>query len=513
MIFWIFYFLVVVYLQISQMINVSTFLNLALCIFIFFPISSSWPHGKVVRIIRNILGYAFGIMLLWHESYLPPVQTLWNFFVRPELRPSMKFVTDFISSHFDVKFFAIALLLIPIVYVLTYTKTRKYSAVFFIACLVILFFDQKVVIRRDLSRDFFLHESGRLVEMSQSPQNKFDVVFLQICSWSWADLEYIHFNTHPLFGQFDYIFTNFNSATSYSDPAALRLLQANCGQKTEGEIFSEVPEKCYLFDNLKKLGYSTYTAMNHDGTYSDFKDKIHQFGKADLPIGIDNLKPVELSFDDSAIYRDGEVLDNWLELRKGNFDKAALYYNSVTLHTGGSYIDKPKVTEDEQYAFAFNNLATDLDDFIGKIKKTNRNTILVLLGEHGAALQGSSVEYATVRDVPLPSITQVPVAIKLFGPNFNKQDNGQDVTIDSSTSYLALVQLLSNLLEKNPIDRTDLQDAKITQDLPSTDFVSETGTGLIVQNSSGLFYRSKNDSVWNKLSDSLIVKPADDPVK
>ena len=35
---------------------------------------------------------------------------------------------------------------------------------------------------------------------------------------------------HPFFSGFDYTLTRFNSVASYSEPAAYRLMRANCGQ-------------------------------------------------------------------------------------------------------------------------------------------------------------------------------------------------------------------------------------------------------------------------------------------
>ncbi len=57
----------------------------------------------------------------------------------------------------------------------------------------------------------------------------FDVLIINICSLSWSDIEAVGLMDHPLWKHFDLLFKNFNSATSYSGPAAARLLRASCG--------------------------------------------------------------------------------------------------------------------------------------------------------------------------------------------------------------------------------------------------------------------------------------------
>jgi hypothetical protein len=513
MIFWVFYFSAIVYWQISQAINANAFLNLALCLLVFTPIpgkkANTKTNAKIIKIFRSILGYVLGVVLLWHESYLPPFKVIWNFLARPDLRPSTAFIFNFLSSHIGFGILIILLPAIAISILFKYTKLKKYFLIFIAICVLVLFITQKTAVSNNFTDRFFAQEKTKSFKISESSENKFDIVILQICSLSWADLRYADSNAKPFFQKFDYIFTNFNSATPYSDPAALRLLQSECGQKTEGEIFAPVPDKCYLLNNLRALGYSTYSAWNHDGTYSNFNSIVQEFGKADPSISISDLKPVELSFDGSPIYSDKEVLDSWLKEREKNSNKSALFYNSITLHTGSTYINGQKLSEKDEYHLASQNILSDLDSFFNKIKQSNRYTVVILLGEHGAALEGSNIQPATVRDIPLPSITHVPAAIKIFGPGFNEQANNQALILDSPTSYPALIKVLSNLLEKNPANRSQLQSHQVTQNLPQTELVSESESSLVFQDVSGVFYKSKKDKNWNQLPNSFMVGPSD----
>lgn len=508
MIFWIIYFSTVTYWQISQTINANAFLNIGLALLSFAPIPPKWPHLKLIKLSRAIVSVLLGLVLLWQESYLPPFKIIWNFLFQANLRPSPRFFRDFFLSHLNFPLLAGFLIIIIIAIILSYTKLKKYLWAFVGVCLLVIFITQKPVLSKDFVDRFYANEANKTFKINENTDNKFDIIILQICSLAWSDLQYANIDAKPFFGQFDYILTNFNSATPYSDPAALRLLQANCGQKTEGEIFAPVPESCYLLNNLRSLGYSTYSAWNHDGTYSNFKSIVENFGKADSPIDISGLKPSELSFDNSPIYKDGEVLSNWLKIRSDNSNKSALFYNSITLHAGNTYISGSKLSEKDEYHLATNNMIADLEDFFTEIKKSNRNTIVILLGEHGAALTGSNIQAATVRDIPLPSITQVPAAVKLFGPGFNAQSEGQKVIINKPTSYMALLKILSNLLENNFTDREKLQNQLVIKDVPVSDFVSESESSYVFQDISGVFYRSKKDKNWNQLPNSFMVGPS-----
>ena len=84
----------------------------------------------------------------------------------------------------------------------------------------------------DQQLDDFYQQQTQL--KSQFPTNfngqPFDVVVLNIWFLATADLDAIGVRPRDLFDNFDILFSNFNSATSYSGPAAIRLLRASCGQ-------------------------------------------------------------------------------------------------------------------------------------------------------------------------------------------------------------------------------------------------------------------------------------------
>lgn len=67
----------------------------------------------------------------------------------------------------------------------------------------------------------------------------FDILLLNICSLSNDDLVASQLDKHPVLEKFNIRFDRFNSATSYSGPAAIRLLTGACGQPSHQGIYGE----------------------------------------------------------------------------------------------------------------------------------------------------------------------------------------------------------------------------------------------------------------------------------
>lgn len=98
----------------------------------------------------------------------------------------------------------------------------------------------------------------------------FELLVINICSLSRSDIEAAGLMSHPLWSHFDIEFKNFNSATSYSGPAAIRLLRASCGQTSHTNLYQPANNDCYLFDNLSKLGFTQHLMMGHNGQFGGF---------------------------------------------------------------------------------------------------------------------------------------------------------------------------------------------------------------------------------------------------
>lgn len=57
----------------------------------------------------------------------------------------------------------------------------------------------------------------------------------------------------------------------------------------------------------------------------------------------------------------------------------------------------------------------ELDAFFTELEKSGRKVMVVVVPEHGGALKGDRMQVSGLRDIPSPSITDVPVGVKFFG--------------------------------------------------------------------------------------------------
>lgn len=358
-------------------------------------------------------------------------------------------------------------------------------------------------------RSFYSNESERVIMFKKSaPESPpFDIVILHICSLSWDDLKEIGMSQDdPFFKQFDYLFANFNSATGYSGPAVIRLLHSNCGQKSMEKM---MPDKtCLLMDTLSSVGYETYIGMNHDGRYGDFINNIKKNVLTNAKwVTHEGLSPAAMFFDDKTpLYSDFTVLKRWFDTRSASSSKeTAFYYNTASLHAGSHWVgEKHWATRDthDQYKEILSVLLKDVNKFIGLLKSSKRNTVLIFVPEHGRALNGTPFQIADLRDIPLPKITKVPVGIKLIGPKFNEANIKQHI-ISKPASYLAISWVLSDFIKNNPFGAASESPDDIAFKIPKTDFVSEHDGRIIVDMDGSYLYYGK-DKKWITLSPSQL---------
>lgn len=309
----------------------------------------------------------------------------------------------------------------------------------------------------------------------------FDVLILNICSLSWSDLDEVQLRDHPLFGKMDIVFKNFNSATSYSGPASLRLLRASCGQTSHSQLYQEPSPDCYLFENLKALGYTVDLALNHNGDYQGFLEAIRGQGQMPTPLGDQNaLQRALVAFDGSPIWRDIDVLTQWRRHRENAATpRAAMFYNSITLHDGNRFIKPDGGTLRAGYQPRAQMLLDELASFVGQLEREGRPTLLVLVPEHGAALHGDRIQISGLREIPSPDITHVPVAVKLIGAKSKPQ--GRPLYVTQSSSYLALSELLARLMREHAFSSTSLNLEALLTDLPETAEVSENQSAVVMR--------------------------------
>ena len=306
----------------------------------------------------------------------------------------------------------------------------------------------------------------------------FELLVINICSLAWADIEASGLMTHPLWSHFDILFKNFNSGTSYSGPAAIRLLRASCGQQSHKNLYQPAGNQCYLFENLAKLGFSQHLMLDHDGVFGNFLQEIREGGGMQSPLMDQSGLPVALrSFDNSPIYDDAAVLDRWnkSEDRTQN-PRSATFFNLLPLHDGNHL---PGVSKTADYKLRAQKLFDQLNTFLTDLEKSGRKVMVVIVPEHGAALAGDKMQVSGLRDIPSPSITHVPVGIKFVGMKAPHQ--GGMIEIDQPSSFLAISELVARTVDGKTFVADSVDWDALTSNLPQSAPVSENANAVVVQ--------------------------------
>ena len=342
---------------------------------------------------------------------------------------------------------------------------------------------------------FYTAESKRVTTFpTELPADAqpFDLLVINICSLANSDLEAAALMQHPLWSHFDIRFSNFNSATSYSGPAAIRLLRASCGQPSHTSLYQPAGNQCYLFDNLSKLGFKQNLMLDHNGVFGDFLKEVRENGGMQSPLMDQSKLPVNLlSFDGSPVYDDLATLNRWMQspdVPAGG--RSATFYNILPLHDGNHYPGQSKTAD---YKARGQKLFDELDAFFTELEKSGRKVMVVIVPEHGAALQGDKMQVSGLRDIPSPSITHVPAAIKFFGMKAPHQGPAIDITQPSS--YLAISELVARAVDGKLFTEDSVDWSALTSNLPQTAAVSENSNAVVVQYQ-GKPYVRLNGGAW-----------------
>jgi cellulose synthase operon protein YhjU len=327
----------------------------------------------------------------------------------------------------------------------------------------------------------------------------FDVIVLQICSLSWADMQYAKQGQHPALRQADFIFENFNSATSYSGPAAIRLLRGKCGQAPHDDLYKSPSDSCMLFEQLRNSGFDVEMGLNHDGKFQDFSKLVRSnLGATALQSVAHNEVPAGvLAFDGSQVGRDGDYLRAWWNKRTQKESPAvAYYYNSITLHDGNR-LPNSNLNSLNSYPLRLERLFNDVLSVLGEIRRSNRKALVVVVPEHGAGLSGEYGQLVGLRELPTPAITKVPVFGYWIAPGYKPAATGT-VTVKQSVSYTALSELFGRWLAQNPEQQSQPAWPVLLSDLPDTRFVSQQGN-ITVMESQGAYWIKAPGAAWKML--------------
>jgi len=240
---WGYYFAVKLALFWMDLIPFHPLENLALALFILFSSRSLFLHR-----IKNTLIFVAALALLYYDTWLPPIG---NVVSQASSLSDFKFIylVELISRFISLPVIAILLTVCLSYWIVSY---RLRVGTLIIVCLAALYlFEHPVPMlvaeqapslqqstttylpNSDINKAeqiFFDNEAQRSIwlPIPQADAVPFDVIFIQVCSLSWDDLRYVGLDQHPLWQRFDMLLTKFNSAASYSGPAAIRLLRATC---------------------------------------------------------------------------------------------------------------------------------------------------------------------------------------------------------------------------------------------------------------------------------------------
>ena len=328
---------------------------------------------------------------------------------------------------------------------------------------------------------FYAAEAKRVTTFPTSlpaDSQPFELLVINTCSLSWSDIEAAGLSNHPLWKHFDILFKNFNSATSYSGPAAIRLLRASCGQPSHKNLYSPEGDQCYLFENLAKLGFTQHLMMDHNGVFGDFLKEVREYGGMQSPLMDQKGLPTGLlSFDNSPVYDDTAVLNRWMEDEdRAPNTRSATFYNLLPLHDGNHFPGNSKTAD---YKVRAQKLFDELDAFLTNLEKSGRKVMVVIVPEHGAALKGDKMQVSGLRDIPSPDITHVPVGIKFVG--MKAPHDGDAIEITQPSSMLAVSELVARSVDGKNFVADQVDWDALTKNLPQTAPVSENSNAIVIQ--------------------------------
>ncbi|WP_305256572.1 cellulose biosynthesis protein BcsG [Pseudomonas sp.] len=522
---WNFYFITKLVLLWYGQLNFHALENLAFAAFLLFPLSPHWLHR-----LRHVLAIPLGVALYYYDSWLPPFSRLLANSAQVG-QFSADYMLELAGRFINPTWLAAGLiLLVGYLFISQWIRVTSFTVATLVLVLVLgnsqLFVPQQATVAVRLSTavsgapvagdaapvviddaflnaaldDFYTRQGQQVTQFPSAlaaDALPVDVLMLNICSLAWDDLDESGMRQHPLWAKMDILFDDFNSAATYSGPAVLRLLRASCGQASNADLYRPGAKQCFLFENLKQLGYTDGLLLNHTGRFDNMLGLLRDGGRLQAeasPFG--ELRPALTGFDGSPIYRDRDVLTQWWQQRlSSGSPREALFYNSITLHDGNRRLDKvtgKAVSAD--YKVSLNQVLDDLDSFIEHLQASAKPVLLVIVAEHGAALRGDLMQVKGMREIPSPTVTHVPAGIKLI--NAKAQLPQQPLHIQAPSSYQALSELIARLVDGEAYRTADFDLLGVTRDLPGLDMVVAENEGSVMVRLHNEHYLRMENQGW-----------------
>jgi cellulose synthase operon protein YhjU len=516
---WQFYFAFKLYFYARGYLQFDGFLNFVLFLYWLLPVWAELyrvPRHPLFNRLHGPFGALGCVALLWHDTYFPPVSAVYGFLMDPSTRPSAMYVSQFLAGYWSWMEVGVISFLLMAFYAL---HRYRVSATIppFIATLVppAISIATKPPPLNQVEKDFYASQADKdeiiKLKVEQQSGSNFDIVILQVCSMAWEDLELAGLLNHPFLKAFDLVFTRFNTVTSYSTPAALRLLRAPCGQVQHSLLYQDANSDCYLSEQLKSQGYRFDVLFNHYGTSSEtMGNDLQRLARAPQPISVQSIKPEAVNYDDSAILNNLETLQFWLNHRNQNQSpRTALYYNTVSLH-GGSHFKNNQTWWKQDHVTHYHEAALrlfeDLRAFMALLQSSKRNVLVLMVAEHGAALKGNSVQAQDLRDIPLPTLTTVPLGVRWIVPG--QESTVNPMIVKKAVSYRVLPKLIQFVANESRLPTTQ----ELEKSLPTLTYFGENERAVTTIQDGRLYFKQRGGP-WKSLPQTLIPAQEDDPVK
>ena len=490
--------------------------NAALLALVLLPLKNAG-----LRRVRTLMALPPALALLYHESFLPPLSAL-SANAASLSDFSLTFILDFLQGAVNPLLVAGTVLLVVLYYILRDYLRFTPLTLGLIAGMTLPPLTQTLlpalqaapalsesalsVTRGDplaqsapptpenLERwyhTFTESEALRSTVFPETVKSPFDIILLNICSLSTDDLRVSALDSHPVLTRFDVNFKAFNSATSYSTPATLRLLKSVCGQSTHSALYDPPRASCELFTRLQELGFSGLTFFDHPGTFGKYLASLNSLAGLTSPLESQSAyRPLYRSFDDEPIYDSQDVFKAYLDKRAAKDAPAATLtlMNLIALHDGNRSLNGRAL----DFRPRAEKLLDDIGAFMDALERTGRPTVLILVPEHGAALRGDRIQLSRLRDIPSPALTHVPARVRLI----NAGRTFKPLNVEENVSYFALSALLSRIMEHDFLSPgATLSLEELVSGLPLTEAVSEN-EGAIVLNYQGEPYLKLEGREW-----------------
>lgn len=516
---WNLYFLAKFALAAAGYMQIALLSNALLIAVLLVPLQQTFP-----KLVRGIVCTAAAFALAWSESWLPGIESIRanaggiaGFSTNYVLELAIDFINwhmvgyatlgvvlyvllkDTVRITFITLCWFFCLLATPLIDLYSNGTASQEAEVTEVAANERTAGDsvEEAKAVADWYSTFVDYEKARRAELPAALSEKdtpFDVLVVNICSLSNDDLVASELENHPTLNRFNIRFDHFNAATSYSGPAALRLLTGACGQPSHEALYGERRPECETLNRLTALGFSQHVMMDHTGEYDAFLSTLRE--KTGLTAPLESLGraiPVRyMGFDDEEILDTLGLLRFWQRSTARTKERRSVtFMNLIALHDGNRL---PRHGRSEPFKPRATKLLDDLGTFMRELERSGRRVMLVVVPEHGAAVRGDRIQGPRLRDIPTPSVTQVPVMVRFFGV---RGLSTEPLHVAAPTSYLGLTSLIGRTLSSNFFGKRGgavlLED--LVRDLPETHLVSENGQARVLR-LKGVDYWRRGDGDW-----------------